>query len=207
MATISVYNLKGQEVEKLELNPGIFDGAINKAAMHQVVTAYLANQRAGTASTKTRGEVRGGGKKPWKQKHTGRARAGSIISPLWRKGGVVFGPKPRDYYQDVPVKLKLVALKSALNAKLKDSELKVVDSLKLEKSKTREIVQILKALQAGENVLFIINGEDKNIVKAANNLPHVDVKDATALNVYSVLLHTQMVISKPALEKLCERLK
>ena len=207
MQTIPVYNIRGEEVEKLELNPQVFDGQINTAVMHQVVTAYLAGLRAGTASAKTRGEVSGGGRKPWKQKHTGRARAGSTRSPLWRKGGVVFGPKPRDYSLDVPKKLKRIALRSALNAKWKAGEMKVVDAFKLERPKTKEVVQVLKFLQVGGNVLLVITGEDQGVSRAAGNLPKVEVKTMSNLNTYHILLHSQLVISKPALLKLYERLK
>ena len=207
VSSITVYNIKGEELEKLELDPEVFDGKVNTSVMHQVVTAYLASQRAGTASAKTRGEVSGGGRKPWKQKHTGRARAGSNRSPLWRKGGVVFGPKPRDYSINPPKRMKALALKSALNAKFKAGEMKVVDAFNLAMPKTREVVALFKSLQLGGNALLVTNGEDKIISKAAGNLPGVEVSAQLNINTYHILLHTHLVIAKPALEKLSERLK
>ena len=160
MAEIEIYNIKGKSVGKIELDKDIFNGKVNEPILHQVIRMYEANQRQGTASTKTRSEVSGGGRKPWKQKGTGRARAGTIRSPLWRGGGIVFGPHPRDYSYQVPKSVKRLALISSLNAKLNDKNMIVIDEIKLDKAKTKEIAAALRNLKAEKKPLLVL--EEKN---------------------------------------------
>jgi large subunit ribosomal protein L4 len=205
---IDVFDLEAKVVEKIELDKKIFDGKINDFLMHQAVVTYLANQRKGCASTKTRGEVRGGGRKPWRQKGTGRARVGSIRSPLWRGGGVVFGPKPRKFYKELPKRMKILALKSALNAKLQDNELMVIKELKVSSYKTKEFFKIVKNLKLnGEKVKFVVENLDKNIKLSSRNLEKVEVEIADNLNTYTALDCKKLIFTKEALKKVGERIK
>jgi len=190
-----------------ELDPRVFDGEVNKAVLYQVVNMYQANQRQGTASTKTRAVVAGGGRKPWKQKHTGRARAGSIRSPLWRGGGVVFGPHPRDYSFTVPQKMKVEALRSSLNAKHRDNELIVVDSVTIEKPKTKEFQKVLQSLKVNSSVLFVLDTIDANVKLASRNIGDVSLKKADDLNALDVLQCKSIVVTKPALAILTKRIQ
>ena len=179
---------------------------------------YQANKRAGTASTKTRGEVRGGGKKPWKQKGTGRARASSIRSPLWKGGGAVFGPHPKDYSYSLPKKLKNIAIKSALNAKLKDNELFLIDGVRLEEPKTRIFIRAFKNFLIKLNpkidlekprqmsAILVIEGQDINLKKASRNIPHVLVRDPNNITAFDAILYKNLIISKDAFEKVCNRI-
>lgn len=199
--SIPVYNIKGKKIDKLEPNKDIFDGEVKKEVLYQVVKMYEANKRSGTHSTKVRSEVRGGGKKPWRQKGTGRARAGSIRSPIWRGGGVVFGPHPRDYSYNVPRKAKKAALKYSLNAKLKDEEMVIVDGLALENPKTKEFAAILSRLKVSGKALVVLAARDENIERAARNIPGVTIETADNLNAYDVLLHDKLIITKEAFEK------
>lgn len=205
MPVVAIYNVQGQQVGDLELNDSIFAANINQAAVHQVVVNHLANLRRGTHSTKSRGEVRGGGRKPWRQKGTGRARVGSIRSPLWRGGAIIFGPKPRDYSYSVPRKLKRVALKSALSSKVKEDKFIVLDQLSFEAPKTKEMVNILKALNnTGIKTLVIIAEKDDNVTKSIRNIEGVSVINTNNINVYDIVNHEKLIMTKDAVAKVEE---
>lgn len=197
-------NMNGENVGEIELNPEIFDVEINEHAVYTVVKNLLANRRQGTQSAKTRAEVRGGGRKPWRQKGTGRARQGSIRSPQWKGGGVVFAPKPRDYSYTTPKKVRRIALKSALTSKVQEKELIVLDELKLDQAKTKEMVKVLKAINADEKALVVIKRPDENIIRSARNLPTVLTTNANTLNVYDILKYNSLIITKEALEEIEE---
>ncbi|MFA4888517.1 MAG: 50S ribosomal protein L4 [Candidatus Omnitrophota bacterium] len=210
---LPVYNCEGKEVEKLELNREVFDGKENLACVYQVVNGYLANQRQGLAATKTRGEVSGGGKKPWKQKGTGRARVGSTRSPLWRHGGVIFGPHPRDFSYKVPQKIKNLALKSSLNSKLKEESIIVLDELKLETSKTKEAAKIFTHFKMllGRNKkplssLLLVENMDKNLKLALSNIDFLKLNLAKDTFAYEVLQNRKLILTKGALEEITKRL-
>jgi len=209
--TLPVYNVEGKEVETLDLDPAVFDGTVNLAAIYQAVNAYRAAKRSGLAATKTRGEVSGGGKKPWRQKGTGRARVGSTRSPLWRHGGVVFGPHPRDFSYSVPDKIKKLALKSALNAKVKENNFIILDTVSLSQPKTKEAAKIftnLKIKPVRENyVLMLLNAKDGKLERALRNLDFLDVVPAGMANAYDVLAHHKLVTTKDGLQQLVARLK
>jgi large subunit ribosomal protein L4 len=209
--TLPVYNVEGKEVESLDLDPAVFDGTVNLAAIYQAVNAYRAANRSGLAATKTRGEVSGGGKKPWRQKGTGRARVGSIRSPLWRHGGVVFGPHPRDFSYSIPDKIKKLALKSALNAKVKENNFIILDSVSLSQPKTKEAAKIftnLKIKPVRENyVLMLLNAKDGKLERALRNLDFLDVNLAGMANAYDVLAHNKLITTKDGLQQLVARLK
>ncbi len=203
MPKVSLYNMDGTEAGKIELSDGIFGIDVNDSVMHQVVVAHLANKRQGTQSTLTRAEVSGGGIKPWRQKGTGRARHGSIRSPQWRKGGVVFAPKPRDYSKDVNKKMRRLALKSALSLKVKENSIIVLKELSLKEAKTREMTEVLKNLNA-KKALIVISGTDENIIRASKNINDVLTAQADCLNVYDVLKYDKFIITKDAVEKVEE---
>lgn len=208
MTKLKVWDQEGKIVGEIELNPKIFDGKINHALIHQAVVTYLANQRRGLASTKTRGEVKGSGRKPWPQKGTGRARAGSIRSPLWRGGGIVFGPKPRDYSKKLSQRMRNLALKSALNAKLKDDQIMIIKEIKIEKPKTKEMVKILKNLKLnGEKVRIVVDKLDENLKLAIRNLEKAILENVDTLTTYTVLDCKKLIITKDSLKKLEERLR
>jgi len=204
MPKVPLYNMDGNQVGEIELNDEVFGIEPNQAVMYQVVKMQLANRRVGTASTKTRGEVRGGGRKPYRQKGTGRARAGSIRSPLWRKGGVVFGPQPRDYSYTLPKKIRRLALKSALSSKVKDQDMIVMDRLALEAPKTKRMVEILNALQVNRKALIVTADGDVNVYKSARNIPGVKPVRADFMSVYDILNHDKLVITKDAVAKVEE---
>lgn len=193
-------------VGQIDLNPSVFDAPVKIHLLHEVVVYQEAKHRAGTASTKTRGEIRRSKKKPWKQKGTGRARIGDRGSPLWRGGGVIFGPKPRDFSIKVPKKIKNAALKCALTLKRKEDNLLVVDDIKMENIKTSEFMNWLNELDIGENVLVVIPESDKNIELSSRNLPKVKVLRAEGINVRDILLHERLVLTKGAAEKIQETL-
>jgi len=231
--TLPIYNTEGKEVDSIKLDAKVFDGTINTAAIHQAISAYRANQRKGLASTKTRGEVSGGGKKPWRQKGTGRARVGSIRSPLWRHGGVIFGPHPRSFYYKLPRKLKILALKSALCVKLKENNLIVLEGINLEKPKTKEASRIFsnlkinpvrntKALTAKNKIsngvkvnkglkpnslLLLLDKIDNNLKMALRNIDFLNVNLATDTHTYEVMSHKKLIITKEGLTRLTNRLK
>ncbi|MGB9779933.1 MAG: 50S ribosomal protein L4 [Caldanaerobacter sp.] len=197
MPKVPVYNVNGEQVGEIELKDSVFGVPVNMAVMHQAVVNYLANQRQGTHSTKTRGEVRGGGRKPWRQKGTGRARQGSIRAPQWIKGGVVFGPKPRDYGYKLPKKVKRLALKSALSSKVKDNEIIVLDELKLEQPKTKKVAELLKNFNAKSALIVVPQGE-KNVELSTRNLPNAKAMYANLLNTYDILKYEKFIITKDA---------
>lgn len=204
MPKLALYNMEGNKVGDIEVSDKVFAGGINKVALHQVVVNYLANQRQGTQSTKTRSEVRGGGIKPWRQKGTGRARQGSIRATQWIKGGIALGPKPRDYSYSVNKKLKKVAMISALSAKCADNEIIVVDDIKLDEIKTKKVVEMLSALNAPAKALIVTNEKCDNVVKSARNIKGVTTTFMGSLNVYDILNHDVMVVTKDAVNKIEE---
>ena len=203
MPKTTLYNIKGENIGEIELSDAIFGAEINEVAMHTSVVNYLANQRQGTQSTKTRTEVKGGGKKPWRQKGTGRARQGSIRAPQWTGGGVALGPKPRSYRFAINKKLRRVALKSALSSKLADNKIIVIDDLKVESAKTKDFAAILKAFDVSD-ALVVTAEKDDNVVRSAANIPGVKTTMASLLNVYEVLKHDNFIVSKDAVSKIEE---
>lgn len=204
MPTVSVFDMTGNKVSDLELNESIFGIEPSIPAMHLCVVAYLANQRQGTQSTLTRSEVSGGGKKPWKQKGTGRARQGSTRAPQWYHGGIALGPKPRKYHKDVNKKVRRLAIKSALSAKVADEELIVLDSLKLDAIKTKEMVKVVNALETGKKVLFVLPEKDEIIYRSARNIAGVKTTLASTLNVYDILNCDTIVLVKDSVSKIEE---
>ncbi|AEE90399.1 MAG: 50S ribosomal protein L4 [Tepidanaerobacter acetatoxydans] len=200
MPKVTLFNIAGEQIGEIELSDDVFGVEVRPDIMHRAVVNYLANQRQGTANTLTRAEVAGGGRKPWRQKGTGRARHGSIRSPLWRKGGVIFGPKPRSFKSTMPKKLKRLALKSALSAKVVENELIVIDSLSMEAPKTKEMVSILKNLNADKKSLIVIAAKDENVEKSARNLPSVKTTYVNTLNTYDILNHDNLIMTKEAAE-------
>ena len=204
MPTVALYNTDGKKVGDIELNESVFGVEVRPDVMHEVVVNYLANQRQGTQSTKTRTEVRGGGIKPWRQNGTGRARQGSIRAPQWVGGGVALGPKPRDYRYSVNKKVRRLALKSALSSKVVDNDIIVLDGLKLDEIKTSQIVKILANLGVTEKALFVLPENDKKVVLSARNIKGVDTTFVGAINTYEVLNHTKCIIVKDAVAKLEE---
>ena len=204
MPKVALYNIEGSTIGDIELSEAVFGQEVNTSAMHQVVVNYLANQRQGTQSTKTRSEVRGGGIKPWRQKGTGRARQGSIRATQWIKGGIALGPKPRDYGYSVNKKLKKVALKSALSSKTLDNALIVVDDIAFDEIKTKQVANMLKALDVNSKALIVTNEKNDNVVKSAKNIEGVAVTFMGSLNVYDILKYDTMVISKDAVSKIEE---
>ena len=204
MATVAVYNMEGVKTGSMEISDSIFCAEVNKSVLHTVVTNYLANQRQGTQSTKTRTEVRGGGIKPWRQKGTGRARQGSIRAPQWVGGGVALGPKPRDYRYTLNKKVRRLALKSALTSKVQDNEIIVLESFEAAEIKTKQVATLLKNLNVNEKALIVLPENDKNIVLSARNIKGVDTTYVGAINTYEVLNHTKCIILKDAVAKLEE---
>jgi large subunit ribosomal protein L4 len=204
MPSIPLYDKTGKTVGKVELSDELFAAPINTAVLHQVVTAQLAARRTGTSDTKTRGEIRGGGKKPYRQKGTGRARQGTVTAPHYRGGGVVFGPHPRSYEQRLPRKMKRLALRGALTAKLNDEQLKVIDTFGLDAIKTRDLAGVLRALAADGRVLVVSPGRDQNLELSARNLPTVDIILADSLNVVDLIKADLVLIEQPALARMQE---
>jgi large subunit ribosomal protein L4 len=204
MAQTTLYDRTGATVGSVELNDELFDAPVNVAVLHQVVTAQLAGRRLGTSDTKTRGEVRGGGKKPYKQKGTGRARQGTRSAPHYRGGGVVFGPHPRSYEQRLPKKMRRLALRGALTAKFGDEAIRVLDSFALEQIRTQDVVAILAALSAHGRILVIAPSADSMLRLSARNLPKVDVILADSLNVVDLMNADTVVIEQPALARMEE---
>ena len=204
MAQIEIINNENKSVGKADLPDDIFGVDINKGLLHEVVRNHLANKRQGTASTKTKGLVRGGGRKPYKQKGTGRARAGSIRSPLWKGGGTVFGPRPRDYSYKLPKKVKWTALSSALSAKYADGEVIVIDDLTITEPRTKAVKGLLDSLGLKKNVLIIVPEKNVALELAARNIPAVNVARVNELNVYAILSHKKLLISRDAVERMKE---
>ena len=203
MLTLDLFNKEGKKVGDIELNENIFGVEINTDAMHQVVVAQLANKRQGTQSALTRAEVRGGGIKPWRQKGTGRARQGSIRSPQWIHGGIVFAPKPRDYRVSVPKSMRRVAFKSALSAKVAENEMIVIDSLEFDAPKTKAMLEILSAFGA-KKTLIVVENSNENVYKSARNIPGVQVSHVNTLNVYDILKYEKFIVTKDAVSKIEE---
>ena len=203
MATVAVKDLSGKTVGNIDLNPAIFDIEINEHAVHMAVVQYLANQRQGNKSTKTRAEVRGGGRKPWRQKGTGRARQGSIRSPQWTGGGVVFAPKPRDFSFKLNKKLKRLALKSVLTDKVKQGNLVVVENFDLPEIKTKSMVSACAALEL-KKALIVMDGSNTNVMLSARNIPTIKTAGVNTINVYDILNHESLVVTKAAIEKIQE---
>jgi large subunit ribosomal protein L4 len=201
----SVLNLKGEEVGKVALPEKVFGVRPSPVLLHEATTTYLSNQRSGTAHTKTRAEVSGGGKKPWKQKHTGRARHGSIRSPIWRKGGVCFGPRSRSWRLEMPRKKSRQALAQALSARVLDGGLKIVDSISLDGAKTQQVAAFLKALKAETRALVVTEVRDANLALAARNVPDLRIVLVSHLNAYEVLAYRHVIITRKALDKLTPR--
>lgn len=199
MPNVNLYNMKGENIGTVDLAETVFGAEINASAMHSYVVAYLANQRQGTQSAKTRAEVSGGGKKPWRQKGTGHARQGSTRAPQWTHGGIVFAPKPRSYAYVLNKKVKRLAMKSALSAKLAAGEIIVVDSIKLDAIKTKDFRNFLGAIKAEGKSLVVTPDVDSVVVKSARNIPGVETTFAKVLNVYDILKAKNLVIDKNAL--------
>lgn len=199
MPKVAVYDITGAQTGEMELNDNVFGVEVNEAVLHQAVVMQLANQRLGTAATKTRAMVRGGGKKPWKQKGTGRARAGSIRSPLWVGGGTTFGPMPRSYAFSMPRKARRLAIKSALSAKVQSGEIIILEALSLSEPKTKEVVSLLSNLNSGADKALLITAEkDMVLEKSSRNIPGVKALTSQGLNVYDLLYHDKVIITKDA---------
>ncbi len=197
MPSTTVYNMAGEAVEQLELSEQVFGVIPNVAVLHQVVTAQLVNRRQGNASTKTRSEVSGGGRKPYKQKGTGRARQGSTRSPQFRHGGTVFGPKPHTYHHDVPKKMRRLAIKSALSDKVANAQLIVVNSLNLETPRTKDMIALLNRLPVeGKKVLMMVPQRDENIVRSTRNIPNAKVQHVSSINVIELLKHDFVIMPR-----------
>lgn len=204
MPKVNVYNTLGEEVGEIELNDNVFGIEINQYAMHEAVKSHLANKRQGTQSAKTRSEVRGGGRKPWRQKGTGRARQGSIRAPHWVGGGVTFAPKPRDYGYKLPKKTRKLAMKSALSSKVLNNEIIVLEELNLDIPKTKEIVKLLENIKAEKKALIVLDERNENIIKSAKNIPNIETTLVNTLNVYDILNYDSFIITKAAAKKVEE---
>jgi large subunit ribosomal protein L4 len=205
MAVTEVFNTDNKKVGEVELNDGLFGLEVKKHILHDVVKMQLANRRAGTASTKTRTEVRGGGAKPYRQKGTGRARAGTNRSPLWRGGGVIFGPKPRDYSYKLPKKVRKLGVRMALSTRFSEKNMLVLDGFDLADIKTKQFVEVMKKLNI-ENGLIVIPDKNENLEKSSRNVQGYKVIPAEGLNVYDILLHRSLVLLQPCLGQLEKRL-
>ncbi|MBR1624875.1 MAG: 50S ribosomal protein L4 [Clostridia bacterium] len=197
---LKVFNTLGKEVGAIKVSDEVFGAEYNEALIHQVVVAQLANKRQGTKSTLTRTEVRGGGIKPWRQKGTGRARQGSIRSPQWRHGGVVFAPKPRDFSKKINKAMKAAAMVSVLSQKVRQDEIVVLDKIELAEAKTKEMAKICEALNAGKKALFVLGSENEKVVRATNNLPEATVCDATLINVYDLVRAGKVFVTEEAIK-------
>lgn len=204
MPKVDIINVSGQVVGELELNEHIFGVEVNKVVLHEVVKNYLANQRQGTQSAKTRAEVRGGGRKPFRQKGTGNARQGTIRAPHFVGGGVAFAPKPRDYSYKLPKQVKRVALMSALSSKVANNELIVLDALQMDSSKTKEMIKLLANIKAAKKAMFVLPEVNQNVVLSARNLKGIRTELVSTMNVYQILNHSSLVTTKQAIEKIQE---
>jgi large subunit ribosomal protein L4 len=204
---LDVVDTKNQKIGSFQVSDDVFCTNVNEHLLHEVIVMQLANRRRGTASTKIRDEVRGGGSKPWSQKGTGRARAGSSRSPLWRGGGVVFGPKPRSYSYKVPKKIRKTALKAALSLKVKNNDIIVLDKLEPKFTKTKEVARLLKDLNVFDKALFLIEQENRDLQLAARNLPNASVLNLVGLNVYDLLYSSKLILTQGAVSKIEERLQ
>ncbi len=207
MIKVPVLNIEGKEIENIELPEGVFDQPVNEDVIHQAIVMYQASLRQGNASTKERGSVSGGGKKPYRQKGTGRARAGSTRSPLWKKGGIVFGPHPRDFSFSLPQKIKKVALRECLNAKYQKKNFCCIGDIKQNLGKTKEFVQILKTLSLKGKVLAILDGSDISVNRAARNVNFLNIVRSSDVNALDVLKNNKILVSKTAFKNILERIK
>ena len=204
MSTISVFDMAGNKVSETELADSVFGITPNEAVMHAMVVNYLANQRQGTQSTLTRTEVSGGGRKPWRQKGTGRARQGSTRAPQWTHGGIALGPKPRSYRYSMNKKAKRLAMKCALSSKVADDQMIVLDNLSLNEIKTKNMVAVLKALKVEDKALIVLPAPDVNVVKSAKNIPNVKTLYVNTLNVYDIVKYDKFIVTKEAVQKIGE---
>lgn len=207
MPKVAVFNINGEQVDELELNETVFGVPVNQSVMHDAVVMHLANMRRGTHETKTRSQVRGGGRKPYRQKGTGRARAGTIRSPLWKGGGIVFGPHNRDYSYKLPRKVRRLAIKSALSSKVQNGSMIVLDELKLDTIKTKDMVNILNKFNVGkeqQKALLVTKEYDLNINRSARNISGVKPMEAVKINVYDILKHNKLIMTKDAVSKIEE---
>ncbi len=202
-----VYNMQGEEVEVLSLEEDIFGGKIRPSVLREAVLAYRVSHRQGTASTKSRAQVKGGGRKPWIQKGTGRARAGSIRSPLWVGGGIVFGPRPRNFRYHLPQKIKKIALKSSLRKKLREGGLIILDWISIKNGKTKEMAGFLQRLSLEGKTLLVLEEPNEKIIRSASNLKNLRLSAAFCLSAYDILSHKNVCITKGALAQIVERLK
>ena len=205
MALIDVYNTKNEKVGNVDLNDSLFGVKVNPHLIHDIVRMQLANRRSGNACTKTRVEVKGSSAKPWRQKGTGRARSGSRRSPLWRGGGVVFGPKPRDYSFSMPKKVRRMGLRMALSTRFAEEKMTVLNEFQLEEIKTKNFVGIMETLNL-KNALIVVSERDEKLERSSRNVPGFKVMPAAGLNVYDILLHKHLVLIQPCLDKLEQRL-
>ena len=206
MAKLSVINMDGKEADNIDLPENIFGGRVNQDVLHQAVVMYNANTRQGQASTKERGSVSGGGKKPWRQKGTGRARAGSNRSPLWAGGGVVFGPHPRDFSYAIPKKIKMAALRESLNAKFQDKDLVCLDDVTKTFTKTKEFTHILKSLKLEGKILALLDGSDASIERVSRNIPFFNMMRSQDVNASDVLRNKKVLVTKTAFKNLLKRI-
>jgi large subunit ribosomal protein L4 len=204
MPVVKELNFKGEVIGEFGLSDAVFGAPVHVPAMHQVVVAHLANCRVGTHNTKDRGDVRGGGKKPWKQKHTGRARSGSSRSPVWVGGGVAHGPHPRDYHQKVNKKVRRIALCSALTLKVQEENMFVLNRLDIEAPKTKTMIEFLSAIDGGRKPLFLLHETNMAVIKSAANIPGAEVLHVDSVNVYDLLNHDQLIATPEAVKKLEE---
>ena len=203
---LPVYNLAGEEVGRTELNEAVFGQPFNEPLVHQAIVRYLANQRVGTHNTLRRGEVAGGGKKPWRQKGTGRARQGSTRAPHWRGGGVVFGPHPREYRLDMPVKMRRQAMRSILSQRVRENGLRLIETFDLEEPRTKDVVALLGAFGIAERALIVTPELNRNVYLSARNLPTTETTFADQLNVYDVVRHPILMLPVEAIRRLEQRL-
>ena len=204
MPKLNVLNIQGQNVGEIELSDAVFGVEVNEHVLYEVVKNQLANKRQGTQSAKTRAEVRGGGRKPWRQKGTGRARQGSIRAPQWIKGGVVFAPKPRSYRYTLPKKVRRLAMKSALTSKVQANEMIVLDALTMDAPKTKEFATILNNVNAAKKALVVMAEKNENVIKSAANIPNVETALVNTINVYDILKYDSFIIPPDAVKKVEE---
>lgn len=203
MPTVAIYNINGEQVGEIALKDEVFGVEVNESVLHDAVVMQLASRRLGTHATKTRADVSGGGRKPWRQKGTGRARHGTSRSPIWRGGGIVFGPHPRDYQYSLPKKVRRLALKSALSSKVHSGDILVVDQLQMEQPKTRDMAKILNNLKIND-ALLVTAEADQSVEKSARNIPGIKPLTAAGLNVYDILAYNKLIMTKDAVARVEE---
>lgn len=204
MPKVDLYNMNGEVIGDVELNDNVFGTEVNRDVLYLAVESYLANQRQGTQSTKTRAEVRGGGIKPWKQKGTGRARQGSIRAPQWIKGGIALGPKPRTYTIKLTKKVRRIALKSALSSKVVENNIMVLDKIDFDEIKTKNMVNVLEKLKLDTNALIVLADKNENVVRSAKNIPNVKTAYVNTINAYDILKYNKFIVTKEAVAKIEE---